>query len=67
MKLIVCLMGLGTLLLAGAGCESDDHREHHNRGGVYDESYRGSGRGDFDRDRDRSWEERNWIHRDNRY
>jgi hypothetical protein len=61
MKLIVCLIGLGGLL-AMTGCESDDHWEHH-RGGVYDDSYRHYGHGEYRHDYDRDhghWEHRDW-------
>jgi hypothetical protein len=59
------------LLIAGAGCESDDHYREHYRGGAYDRSYRESGRDTWDRDHDgdryRDYDQRRWEHRDNRY
>jgi len=62
-KLIIFLMGMGTLL-AVTGCESDEHeRREHHRGGVYDDSYRHYGHEAYPYDRDRDWDHDRWDHR----
>ena len=41
------LIGVATLLTT-IGCEIEEgHRYHHYRGGVYDDSYRGYGHGEY--------------------